>query len=279
MATTYPFQSAAQALARNPGRRGVLRLAVSAGLGVQLFYFAIGPFGRLADAPFPLRYPLAEQAGFAVGPHGEAAVTSAFYGHVQVYGDEGGLRGVLRLDLAHDEAGLAWDQEGNLYAATARGIEVFDAELRPRAIFPPDDRDRPGVWKLAAPGRVEFFPSACPTREALAAPRAACAVGGPMFLVSERAGRQVARPVGDSRRCVARDGSEAVWNGWLARVDFHARDGTSWSVGTPWALLPFTLVWPGVLWWGVAIGLGWRAFARRLAAREDPREARRRQLV
>ncbi len=278
MATQHPVQQATRVFARSLRGRGPLWLLASAGIGVQLFYFALGPLGRLGSDPLDVRYPVSEQAGFAVGPHGETAVASSFYDHVQLYEGDGRLRGVVRLKLLPDESPLAFDQEGNLYACTRQGIEVYDRALRPMGVFPADSRNRPGLWKLTAPGKVEFHASGCPTREALKAARGPAAPGAPLFLVSEKAGRTAARPVGDPGRCVSRDGSEGTWNPWLARVDFRALDGTSWSVGTPMALVPFTLVWPGFLWWGVALGLGWVAFARR-GRKEDPREARRRKLV
>lgn len=278
MATQHPVQQATRVFARGLRGRGPLWLLASAGVGVQLFYFALGPLGRLGSEPLDVRYPVSEQAGFAVGPHGETAFASSFYGHVQVYEGDGRIHGTVRMDLLPDESPLAYDHEGNLYACTRHGIEVYDRDLRRTGVFPADARNRPGLWKLAAPGKVAFHPSACPTREALKASRGPVAAGAPLFLVSEKAGRIAARPVGDPGRCVTPDGSEGTWNPWLARVDFHAQDGTSWSIGTPTALVPFTLVWPGFLWWGVALGLGWTAFGRARQP-EDPREVRRRQLV
>ncbi|GEM_PF-3699373 len=278
MATTYPVQHATRAFARTLRGKGPLWLLASAGVGVQLFYFALGPLGRFSSAPLDLRYPVSEEVGFAVGPRAETAVASSFYDQIQVYEEDGRVRGGVRVKLLPDESPLAFDQEGNLYACTREGIEVFDRTLRRTDVFPWDSRNRPGLWKLTAPGKVEFQASGCPTREALRAARGAAPVGAALFLVAEKAGRTTARPVGDPGRCVSQDGSEGSWNPWLARVDFRAQDGTSWSVGTPLALVPFTLVWPGFLWWGVALGVGWVALGRR-GRKEDPREARRRQLV
>lgn len=278
MATQHPVQHATRVLARNLRRWTPVWLLATAGLCVQLFYFGLGALGRFASTPLDIRYPDSEQVGFAVGPRGETAVASSFYDHLQVYDGDGRVRGVVRVRLLPDNSPLTYDQEGNLYVCTKQGVEVFDKDLRRTGVFTADPRNRPGLWKLSAPGKPEFHPSGCPTREALRAARGQAAVGASLFLVSEKAGRTAARPVGDPDRCVSRDGSEGTWNPWLSRVDFRANDGTSWSIGTPLALLPFTLVWPGVLWWGVALILGWVAFGRRGRA-EDPREARRRQLV
>ncbi len=277
MATSHPVQHVTRAFARL-GHRSPLWVLATAGVGVQLFYFALGPLGRFSEEPLQLRYPVSEESGFAVGPKGETAIASAFYGHVQVYDDGGRVKGILRLPLQPDESPLAFDSEGNLYACTQAGIEVFDTQLQRVGGVPSDAKGREGIWKLDAPRTPVFHPFGCPKRETLREARGPIGVGGALFLVTEKAGKASARPLGDPSRCVTADGCEGTWNSWLARVDLRATDGTSWSVGTPAALVPFTLIWPGFFWWALAIGMGWAALARR-GAKEDPREARRRQLV